>query len=120
MGFRRDESKKHGGVKVCRAGASPVGGAVRLWEGVGRELKPLLWLSSGDSEYWVSTGLYVLTGQNAEVSLPEAVACPGLKVRPEHPLPASESLRAASLPPAPGSASRPGKGMVCPFHRLHR
>ncbi|KAF6086986.1 TRPM8 channel associated factor 2 [Phyllostomus discolor] len=35
----------------------------------------------GSGESWVSTGLYVLSGHNAEVSLPDAVACSGLKVQ---------------------------------------
>lgn len=35
----------------------------------------------GNGECWVSTGLYVLNGQNAEVSLSEAVADTGLKVQ---------------------------------------
>ncbi|XP_069853049.1 TRPM8 channel-associated factor 2-like [Dipodomys merriami] len=35
----------------------------------------------GDGEAWVSTGLYVLEGQSAEVSLPEAAASAGLKVQ---------------------------------------
>ncbi|KAM5204962.1 TRPM8 channel-associated factor 2-like isoform 1-T2 [Hipposideros larvatus] len=35
----------------------------------------------GNDECWVSTGLYLLNGQNAEVSLSEAAACAGLKVQ---------------------------------------
>ncbi|KAM5303821.1 TRPM8 channel-associated factor 2 isoform 1-T2 [Glossophaga mutica] len=35
----------------------------------------------GSGESWVSTGLYILNGHNAEISLPEAVACSGLKVQ---------------------------------------
>ncbi|XP_032955169.1 TRPM8 channel-associated factor 2 isoform X2 [Rhinolophus ferrumequinum] len=35
----------------------------------------------GHGESWVSTGLYLLNGQNAEVSLSEAAACAGLKVQ---------------------------------------
>ncbi|XP_048192968.1 LOW QUALITY PROTEIN: TRPM8 channel-associated factor 2-like, partial [Perognathus longimembris pacificus] len=35
----------------------------------------------GDDEAWVSTGLYLLEGQSAEVSLPEAAASAGLKVQ---------------------------------------
>ncbi|XP_019570923.2 TRPM8 channel-associated factor 2 [Rhinolophus sinicus] len=35
----------------------------------------------GHGESWVSTGLYLLNGQNAEVSLSEPAACAGLKVQ---------------------------------------
>uniref|UniRef100_F6V8T6 Peptidase M60 domain-containing protein n=1 Tax=Callithrix jacchus TaxID=9483 RepID=F6V8T6_CALJA len=35
----------------------------------------------GNNDYWVSTGLYLLEGQNAEVSLSEAAASAGLKVQ---------------------------------------
>ncbi|XP_037691873.1 TRPM8 channel-associated factor 2-like isoform X2 [Choloepus didactylus] len=35
----------------------------------------------GNSDSWVSTGLYLLDGQNAEVSLSEAAASAGLKVQ---------------------------------------
>uniref|UniRef100_G1RLV1 TRPM8 channel associated factor 2 n=1 Tax=Nomascus leucogenys TaxID=61853 RepID=G1RLV1_NOMLE len=36
---------------------------------------------NGNSDCWVSTGLYLLEGQNAEVSLSEAAACAGLRVQ---------------------------------------
>lgn len=58
-----------------------------LWEAPGRvsprrnrELSLLCDLS-GDCEAWLSTGLYLLEGQSAEVSLSEAAASAGLKVR---------------------------------------
>lgn len=58
-----------------------------LWEAPGRvnprrntELS-LLCVLSGDSDAWMSTGLYLLEGQSAEVSLSEAAASAGLKVR---------------------------------------
>uniref|UniRef100_A0A8I3X204 TRPM8 channel associated factor 1 n=1 Tax=Callithrix jacchus TaxID=9483 RepID=A0A8I3X204_CALJA len=35
----------------------------------------------GNNDYWVSTGLYLLEGQNAEVSLSEAAASAGLKLQ---------------------------------------
>lgn len=60
----------------------------------------LLWLSSGDGDCWVSTGLYLPGGRSAEVSLSEAAACAGLKVRP----------RAARFPSAPSSVpGSPGR-----------
>ncbi|XP_073094399.1 TRPM8 channel-associated factor 2 isoform X2 [Manis javanica] len=37
--------------------------------------------SAGHGDSWVSTGLYLLNGQNAEVSLPEAAVSAGLKVQ---------------------------------------
>ena len=46
--------------------------------------QPFLWLLSGSGDSWVSTGLYLPNGQNAEVSLSEAAVFAGLKVRPEH------------------------------------
>lgn len=41
----------------------------------------LLYDLSGDSDAWMSTGLYLLEGQSAEISISEAAASGGLKVR---------------------------------------
>ncbi|KAH0508885.1 TRPM8 channel-associated factor 2 [Microtus ochrogaster] len=41
----------------------------------------ILGLGEGDSDAWMSTGLYLLGGQSAEVSLSEAAASAGLKVQ---------------------------------------
>lgn len=82
--------------------------------------QPFLWLLSGNGESWVSTGLYLLNGQNAEVSLSEAATHAGLKVRPEHPPPTSQNLRAAALIQLTAVPPAAQDGRVRPFCRCHR
>lgn len=62
----------------------PVKGAIRLHGLKSRKSRKLSFLYdlSGNSDSWVSTGLYLLEGQNVEVCLSEAAASAGLKVRP--------------------------------------
>lgn len=72
----------------------------------GGRAQPFLWLFSGKSDSWVSTGLYIPNGQKAEVSLSAAAASAGLKVRPEHPLSSPQTSGLLHAHPAHGSAPR--------------
>lgn len=75
----RDEMRCAGQGCTSGRGCEVPGGV----ESGGGITQPFLWLLSGSGDSWVSTGLYLPNGQNAEVSLSEAAVFAGLKVRPE-------------------------------------